>query len=59
MLQIILLVATAQLGRLNTEDVAVGGGTRSGSRLLKTEEEWKITATANRREYDGSELQMN
>ena len=51
-MQIILLVATAQLGRLNTEDVAVGGGTRSGSRLLKTEEEWKIMATANRREYD-------
>ena len=49
MLQIILLVATTQLGRLKTEDVAVvavGGGTRSGSRLLKTEDEWKITATA-------------
>ena len=49
MLQIILLVATTQLGRLKTEDVAVvavGGGTRSGSRLLKTEDEWKITAAA-------------
>ena len=47
MLQIILLVATTQLGRLKTEDVvvvAVGGCTRSGSRLLKTEEEWKVTA---------------
>ena len=41
MLQIILLVAIAQLGRLNTEDVAVGGGTRSGSRLLKTADELK------------------
>ena len=49
MLQIILLVATTQLGRLKTEDVvvvAVGGGTRSGSRLLKTEDEWKVTAAA-------------
>ena len=49
MLQIILLVATTQLGRLKTEDVVVvvvGGGTRSGSRLLKTEDEWKITAAA-------------
>ena len=47
MLQIILLVATTQLGRLKTEDVAVvavGGCTRSGSRLLKTEDEWKVTA---------------
>ena len=50
MLQIILLVATAQLGRLNTEDVAVGGGTRSGSRLLKTEEEWKRTADELKRD---------
>ena len=55
MLQIILLVATAQLGRLNTEDVAVGGGTRSGSRLLKTEEEWKITADELKRDGRGTE----
>ena len=51
MLQIILLVATTQLGRLKTEDVAVvavGGGTRSGSLLLKTEDEWKITAAAEK-----------